>query len=106
MSEVGAAESCTPVVSGILRPDPLQGLPEPLAAHRSAQCSLAEQGGELPELDPCRNSKDRPGHQHPERVVHHAAFCALRHTCSVNKFYSPFLDDPLRTAEGDTPNSF
>ena len=37
----------------------------------------AEQGGDPPELPPSSNRKDRPGHQHPEGVGHHAAYFLL-----------------------------
>ena len=47
----------------ILRPDPLQGLPELIGAGNRAQRAPAEDRGDPPELEPSGKGKDCPGHQ-------------------------------------------
>lgn len=54
----------------VLFPDPLQVPSDLSGAGGDAQDSLAEQGGQAPELDPSTKGKDRPGQQHQERVAH------------------------------------
>ncbi len=103
----------------ILLPDPLQRLPEAFGSGWYAQQVPAEQGRETPELQPSANRKDRPGHQHPDWVAHHAASCALRHRlvcwCCLNAHWLPFTTIPqcsqvvvgasLTQLEGRSPTS-
>ena len=51
-------------------PNPLQGLPDLIGGSGPGNQLSAQDGGETPSLDAQSNRENRPGHQHPDWVLH------------------------------------
>ena len=73
---------------------------QPTVSRNSRKCLdvFELEGAYSSDFDSSLHSKDRPRHQHPEWVLHHAALCALRHLldcwCCLNAHWLPLTSIP------------